>query len=125
MIPKKLRHLEDVLDDYISLLDEEKELPLLQQKAQDKFKQHLNDNAAIPYKPKESEDLFRSFTQIKKHEERAVELGNEKTEVENILKQFLSYLNGSKISFEKKDDNDKSKSTFLFWLEDDKIISNR
>ncbi|MDQ2720987.1 MAG: hypothetical protein M3Z26_14670 [Bacteroidota bacterium] len=125
MIPKKFKHIEDVLDDYISLLDEEKELPILIQKVHDKLKQHLSDDSTIPYKPKETEDMFRIFIQIKKYEERKTELGDEKIEVENILKEFISLLNGSKISYEKKDDNDKSKSTFLFWLQDGNITSNR
>lgn len=125
MMPKKFKHLEDLLDDYITSLDEEKELPVLLQKAKDKFKHHFNDDITIPYKPKETEDMFRSFAQIKKHQERQAELSDAKTEIEDILKEFLSSLNGSKISYEKKDDSDKSKSTFLFWLEDDKIVSNR
>ncbi len=69
--------------------------------------------------------MFKIFNQIKKHEERKAELNDELAEVEKTLKDFLSFLKGSKITFEKKDDTNKSKSTFLFWLEDEKIMSNK
>ncbi|MEO6327350.1 MAG: hypothetical protein ABIO55_00370 [Ginsengibacter sp.] len=125
MTPKKYKRFENVIDQYINLLDEQIELPIHIQKANDKFNQHLTDAGAEIYKPKEAEDIFKNFMQIKKYEERKTEIRDELIEVENIMKEFLSAIKGGKITYEKKDDNDKSKITFLFWLEDGKIMSNR
>jgi hypothetical protein len=125
MISKKFKHIEDLIEDYLNLLDEEKKVPVFMQKVHDKFKQHLNEDTSVPYKPKDTEEMFRLFIQVKKHEERKNELVEEKAEIENILREFLLLVNGGKISFEKKDDSDKSKNTFLFWLENGKIMSNR
>ncbi len=125
MNQKKHKHFEDVIDDYIDLQDEQIELPILIEKANEKFNQHLTDEAAYTYKPGEAESMFKVFMQIKKHEERKTELNDEIAEIENTMKDFLSQLKGGKIAYAKKDDSDKSKITFLFWLEDGKIMSNR
>lgn len=125
MNPKKYKHLEDVFDDYISLSDEQIEITILIQKAHEKFHQHLSDDTSNIYKLKETEDMFKVFMQIKKYEERKTEINDEKMDIENILKEFLFSLKGGKIAYEKKDDAGKSKITFLFWLEDGKIMSNR
>ncbi len=45
--------------------------------------------------------------------------------MEDLLREFILSLNGGKISYEKKDDSDKSKITFLFWVEDNKVNCNR
>ena len=60
----------------------------------------------------------------KKYEQRKAELNDEIAGVEHTLKDFLSFLKGGKITYEKKND-DKSKTTFLFWLEDGKVMCNR
>jgi hypothetical protein len=125
MKDKKHKYLEDLFDEHIALTDEEIEIPLLIEKAQKKFDQHLspqNDNA---YKQSEAEDLFKFHNQIRKHEERKKEVGDELLEIENLIKEFLTSLKGGKISYEKKDDSDKSKNTYLFWLEGDKVKCNR
>lgn len=101
------------------------EIPLLIEKAQKKFGQNLSSDENAVYKLSEAEDLFKSFTTLKKLEDRKNEINEEFSEVEELLKEFFTSLNGGKISYEKKDDNDKSKLTFLFWLEDDKIKCNR
>ncbi|MEO6452990.1 MAG: hypothetical protein ABIN97_02905 [Ginsengibacter sp.] len=125
MKPKKYKHIENVIDEYISLLDEQIEMPVLVEKTKEKYNQHMADHTSYVYKPGETEGMFKIFTQIKKHEERKAELNVEIAEAETTLKEFLSFLKGGKISYEKKDDNNKSKITFLFWLENDKIMSNR
>ncbi len=122
---KKFKHIEDVIDVYITLLDEQIEIPVLIEKANEKYNQHITDNNAAVYKPGETEDLFRIFMQIKKHEERKTQLVDEIAEAENTLKDFLAFLKGGKIAYAKKDDNSKSKITFLFWLEDGKVMCNR
>ena len=125
MKPKKYKHIEDVIDEYIDLLDEQIEMPVLIEKTKEKYNQHIADHTSYVYKPGETEGMFKIFTQIKKHEERKAALDNEIAKLENTLKDFLSFLKGGKIAYEKKEDNGKSKSTFLFWLEDGKIMSNR
>ena len=123
---KKFKHIEDVLDVYITLIDEQIEIPVLIEKANEKYHQHVNgDKNTYVYKPGETEDLFRIFMQIKKHEDRKALLAEDIAEAESTLKDFLTFLKGGKIAYEKKDDNSKSKITFLFWLEDGKIMSNR
>jgi hypothetical protein len=62
--------------------------------------------------------------QLKKYEERKNEINQELEEVENILRDFLVFLNEAKVSYEKKDDN-KNKQTFLFWLEEGQVKCNR
>ncbi len=125
MKAKKFKHIEDVIDVYITLLDEQIEIPILLEKANEKYSQHVTDNNSYVYKPGETEDLFKILMQIKKHEERKEQLANEIGEIEGTLKDFLAFLKGGKIAYEKKDDNSKAKSTFLFWLEDDKVMCNR
>ena len=122
---KKNKHIEDVIDVYITLLDEQIEIPVLIEKANEKYNQHVTDNNSNVYKPGETDDLFKIFMQIKKHEERKAQLDTEVVEVEGTLRDFLAFLKGGKIAYEKRDDNSKSKITFLFWLEDGKVMCNR
>lgn len=125
MKEKKHKYLEDLFDEYIQLTDEQIEIPLCIEKAQKKFDQHLSPQKESTYKHSDAEDLFKYHTQIKKHEERKKEVGDELAETENSIKEFLTSLQGSKISYERKDDNDKSKNTYLFWLEGDQVKTNR
>ncbi len=125
MKDKKYKYIEDVIDDYIQLLDEQIEIPLLIEKAQKKFSQNLSSEDGNIYTPVQAEYLFKYHSQVKKLEERKNELNQELSEVEGLIREFLMSLNGGKISYEKKDDNDKSKITFLFWVEDGKVMCNR
>ncbi len=125
MNPKKNKHFEALIDEYINLLDEQIELPVLIQKANEKFNQHLTDDISYIYKPGETESMFKIFMQIKKYEDKKTQLNDEIARLENALKGFLSLFKGGKVAHPKKDDVGKSKITFLFWLEDDKIMSNR
>ena len=125
MKEKKHKYVEDLFDEYIQLSDEQIEIPLFIEKAQKKFDQHLSQEKEITYKSSDAEDLFKYHNQIRKYEERRKEVDEELAEVENTLKEFLTPLQGGKISYEKKDDNDKSKITYLFWLEGEKVQCNR
>ena len=125
MKTKKLKRVEDLMDEYIDLLDEQIEIPLLIEKANEKYHQHITEHNSNVYKPGETDDMFKIFIQIKKHEERKTQLNDKIAEVESTLKDFLSFLKGGKIAYEKKSDTDKSKATFLFWLEDGKVMCNR
>ncbi|MGI8581424.1 MAG: hypothetical protein ACR2KX_04495 [Chitinophagaceae bacterium] len=121
----KIKNVNQLLEDYISLLDEQIEIPLLIEKAKEKYEEHLSEHTTAIYRPKETNELFKIFTQIKKQEEREVEIRAEIQETESLLKDFLTFIKGGKIAYEKKDDTDKSKITFLFWIENDTIMSNR
>ena len=125
MKDKKHKYLEDLIDDYILLSDEQIEIPLLIEKAQKKFNQNLLSEEGTIYTPAQAEYLFKYHSQVRKLEERRNEISEELTAVESLLKEFILSLNGGKISYEKKDDNDKSKMTFLFWVEGDKVMCNR
>lgn len=125
MKEKKHKYLEDLLDEYIQLTEEKIEIPLHIEKAQKKFNQHLSEDKNVIYKSSDAEDLFKYHHQVMKYEERKKEIFDELAEVENSIKEFLRLLQGGKISYEKKDDNDKSKNTFIFWLEGDELKSNR
>ncbi|MCW3105611.1 MAG: hypothetical protein JWQ09_117 [Segetibacter sp.] len=122
---KKNKHLEDIFDEYIQLQDEQIEIPLLIEKAQKKFNQYISSDQNAIYKQSEADDLYKIYTTLKKHEDRKNEINEELSEVEELLKGFLASLNGGKISYEKKDDTDKSKLTFIFWLEGDQVKCNR
>lgn len=125
MKEKKHKYLEDLFDEYIQLTDEQIEIPLLIEKVQKKFYQHLSDEKNITYKFSDAEDLFKFHSQIGKYEDRKKEIDDELVDVENSLKDFLLSLQDGKISYERKDDNDKSKSTYLFWLEGETVKCNR
>jgi len=125
MKEKKHKYLEDLFDEYIMLSDEQTEIPVSIEKAQKKFDQHLNPQKDSTYKHSDAEDLFKYHNQLKKYEERKKEVGDELAEVENSLKEFLTSLQGGKVSYDKKDDNDKSKNTYVFWLEDNTLKCNR
>src|SRR3954451_18921541 len=125
MREKKHKYLEDLLDEYIQLTDEQVEIPILIEKAQKKFDQHLSEDKEATYKSSDAEDLFKHFNQVRKHQERKQELIDEIAEAENSLKEFLLTLQGGKVSYERKDDNDKSKNTFVFSLEGNELKSNR
>ncbi len=123
MKDKKYKYVEDVIEDYLMLEDEQIEIPLLISKARDKY-ESLKIEQGDALKPREAEDAFKIFTQLKKLEDRKTEVNEELNEVQSILKEFLEFVGGNKISFEKKDDN-KNKITYLFWLEDGNVKCNR
>lgn len=105
--------------------DEQIEIPLLIERAQKKFDQHLSPQKDNTYNQLEAEDLFKFYSQVRKYEERKKEVDGELIEVENSIKHFLLALHGGKISYDKKDDNNKSKNIYVFWLEGDKVKCNR
>jgi len=121
----KFKNVNELIGEYIALMDEQIETPFLIEKAKEKYKEHLTEHNTAVYKSKETNELFKIFTQITKYEARKSEINDELAETEGILKNFLSFLKGGKIAYEKKDDVDKSKITFLFWVENDTIMSNR
>jgi len=121
---KRYKYVEDVIEDYIELTDEQIEIPLLIDKAKEKYEAlELKPTATIICQ-KDAEDAFKIFMQLKKYEERKNELHQALAEVEAILKEFIGFFKDNKLLFEKKDDN-KNKLTFLFWVEDGQLKCNR
>jgi hypothetical protein len=46
-------------------------------------------------------------------------------DAEFTLREFLSFIEGNQLAYEKKDDVEKQKITYLFWLEDGVVKCNR
>ena len=122
---KRYKYVEDVVEDYLYLQDERVELPLNLKKLKDKYATLKEDYEGKVLDKEEAEDFFKLFNQEKKVEERVAELESDLTEIEELLKQFLQYLDGQQFTYEKKDEEQKSKVTHLFWLENGRIKSNR
>ncbi|HVG11567.1 MAG TPA: hypothetical protein VM843_01130 [Flavisolibacter sp.] len=122
---KRYKYVEDVIEDYMRLTDEGLELPLLLAKAEEKYISLQSDWNGNVVKKSDAEDAFKVFTQIRKLEDRRAEIKTEYAEVEQTLKAFLTFLNGQQLGYEKKDEVEKMKITYLFWLEDGQIKCNR
>jgi hypothetical protein len=100
MKDKKPKYLEDLLEEYLELSDEETEVQSFIEKAQKKFDQYLSEDKNTTYNSSDGQGLFKFHSQIRKYQER-------------------------QISYERKDENDKSKSTFIFSLENDEVKYTR
>lgn len=123
----KPKHIQNVIDEYLKLLDEQIEIPLLINKNQEKYEslmQKVHEDNSDTLKPGEAKHLFETFSQNNKYHERKAELSTEVSETEKMLKKFLTYVKGHKIAYEKKGAKDK-KITYLLWLKDGKIECNR
>ena len=122
---KRYKYVEDIIEDYLYLIDERIELPLSLKKTKDKLMVLRDETEGRTLDKQESEDFFKLFNQEKKLEERKTELESDFAEVENNLKEFLQYVDGYQVTYEKKDDVEKAKITYLFWMENGEIKSNR
>jgi ribosomal protein L11 methylase PrmA len=122
---KRYKYIEDVVEDYLYLVDERVEIPFAVKKIKDKYSSLKEEYEGKVLDKEEAEDFFKLFNQEKKIEERATEVETELREIEELLKQFLQYLEGQKFTYEKKDEVEKTKMTHLFWLENGQIKSNR
>lgn len=124
MKDKKYKYVEDVIEEYLRLTDDQIEIPLQITKAKEKYDAFLKDHENEVLKADDTQHAFKIHSQLKKYDENKTEVEKELSEVSSILKDFLHSLNACKISYEKKDDS-KSKITFLFWLEGEELKSNR
>ena len=126
MKEKKYKHINEAIEEYLRLSDEELELPVLIKKCQEKYIELKEDDNASAYTPGETDKMFRIFTQVQKYNDRKVEIAEELKSVEGTLRDFLTFLKGGKISYEKKGDTSKAKKiTYQFWLKDGKVECNR
>lgn len=124
MKDKKFKYIDDLVEEYIQLSDEQIEIPFQVNKLTEKLDVFVKDHENEVLKPDDAQQAFKIHMQLKKYAENKHELEEEMREIENQLKDFLKSLNNSKISYEKKDDN-KTKITFLFWMEGEELKSNR
>ncbi len=124
MKDRRYKNIEDLIEDYLQLLDEQTELPVLLAKCEEKYNAFLQDNAQEIIKTNDAQEGFKIFGQIKKNKDRYQELQSEIVEMEGYLKEFLFTISGKQLSFEKKDDN-KTKVTILFWIQDGQLQSKK
>lgn len=125
MREKRYKYIEDVIEDYLQLVHEKIELPLVIARAKEKQITQLDAVTGNVVKKGDAEDLFKIYSQIRKHEERQLELRIELEEVEFTLREFLSFIEGKQLAYERKDETEKQKVTYLFWLNDGVIQCNR
>ena len=125
MKEKKYKSIENMIEDYLRLTDERLEIPLAIASAKEKKNVELAKVNGNSIKKSSLESLFKTYLQVRKMQERQIELVAELEEVEFTLREFLSFLDGNQLSYEKKDDTEKQKLTYLFWLEEGVIKSNR
>lgn len=122
---KKYKHIEDVIEDYLQLKNELAEIPLVYDKLHEKvLKLNESRDSSGTFPVDEAQDYYKIFAQQHKVDEREEELKSEFSEVESILKAFLGFISG-KVEYARKEDHEKTKVTYLFWLDDDQIRSNR
>ncbi len=126
MKEKKYKHINEAIEEYLRLTDEELEIPVLIKKAHEKYDLHKEEHNTSTYDPGETDKMFKIFTQVKKYEDRKTEISAELATAEGTLRDFLSFLKGGKISYEHKGSTPKAKKiTYLFWLKEDKVQCNR
>ena len=125
MKEKKYKYIEDVVEDYLRLADERKEIPVLIAAAKVKQATLLDEANGSIIKKGDADDLFKIYNQVRKLEERQLEILGEMEEVEFTLREFLSFIEGNQLGYERKDDVDKQKITYLFWLENGAVKCNR
>ncbi len=125
MKEKRYKNAENLVDNYLSLIDEQIELPLTIAALKEKQISLMDGVNGNVLKKGDAEDVFKLFMQLKRTEERQKELQAELTEVEGLLTEFLQFSNGNQLAFEKKDEIDKQKITYLFWLEEGIVKCNR
>ncbi len=86
---KKFKHIEDLIEDYIVLTEEQIEIPLLLSRAKEKQDIFLADYQNATIRSGDAQDGFKIFTQIKKLEEQKKAFESELSEVEAEFKGFL------------------------------------
>jgi len=122
MKDKKYKYLEDLIEDYLALKSEREDAAAYESKMIDKYNSFLKDQES-QLKDDDAQHAFKTYHQLKKAEENKKELEDELMEVEGIFIDFLKSLHSKRISYESKDDN-KNKTTYLFWLEGDLLKSS-
>jgi hypothetical protein len=89
MRDKKLKHIEDLIEEYIQLTDEQIEIPLSVAKLVEKQENFSRDYNQTTIKSSDAQDGFKIFVQMKKLEERKKEMEEELAEVEEVFSAFI------------------------------------
>ena len=122
---KKYKYIEDVLEEYILLQEEKSQLSLSVEKAKKKQEALLSDIEETVIKTDDAEDLFKAYTQVKKIEEKLAETEEELKEVEDVIRNFLRTIPEHQLAYDRKDDQEKTKITHMFWLEEDVVQTSK
>lgn len=122
MKDKKYKSIDDLLDNYLNLKEEQKEILPQQEKAKEKLKGFLNDFNSEMVDSYEANHGFKVHQQLKKYSEQLEEVFRELEQVSDEIKDFLQILNNKKLKYESKDDQ-KNKTTYLFWVEENELKS--
>ena len=117
MKDKKHKYLEDLIEEYIELTDELQEIPVLIEKAVAGYQDYSKQYNGTVISADEAQYAYKAYNQLKKYNERKEEISEDVIELETLLKDFLQFFAGHKLSYERKDEN-KTKITYLFWVED-------
>ncbi len=125
MKEKTYKKIDDVVEDYLRLTDERIEIPLALAAAKEKQITFLDGVNGNVIKKGDADALFKLYIQNRKAEERQLEIVAELGDAEFTLREFLSFIEGNQLAYEKKDDVEKQKITYLFWLEDGVVKCNR
>ncbi len=125
MKEKTYKKVEDVIEDYLRLTDEKIEIPLALSAAKEKQISLLDGVNGNVIKKSDADSLFKLYMQNRKAVERQLEIVTELGDVEFTLREFLSFIEGNQLGYEKKDDVEKQKITYLFWLENGVVKCNR
>jgi hypothetical protein len=125
MKEKTYKKVDDLIEDYLRLTDERIEIPLALAATKEKQISLLDGVNGNVIKKGDADGLFKLYMQNRKAGERQLEILADLADVEFTLREFLSFIEGNQLAYEKKDDVEKQKITFLFWLEDGVIKCNR
>ncbi len=125
MKEKTYKKVEDVIEDYLRLTDEKIEIPLALAAAKEKQISLLDGVNGNVIKKSDADGLFKLYMQNRKAVERQLEIMTELGNAEFTLREFLSFIEGNQLAYEKKDDVEKQKITYLFWLENGVVKCNR
>lgn len=124
MKDRRYKNVEDLIEDYQQLLDEQTEIPLSMSRLEEKYNASLLDNSGDTMKTGEAQYGYKILRQIKRFGDRVQKLQSEINEIERYFKGLLISIAGKQLSFEKKEDS-KTKVTYLFWVQDGQLQSKR
>ncbi|HEX8461389.1 MAG TPA: hypothetical protein VF623_08160 [Segetibacter sp.] len=116
MKDKKHKYLEDLIEEYLELTEEQAEIPVAVNKVTAHYQDFSKKHNGTVISADEAQYAFKVYSQLKKYNDRKEEIAAELKEVEDLLRDFLQFFDGHKISYEKKDEN-KVKTIFLFSVE--------
>jgi hypothetical protein len=122
---KKYKRIEDVIVEFLDVQEESHELPGLMEEVERKMQQRISSKSEFDhYDIDEAQDLFKLSTQHQKLLDTQRELDMRFTELRQLLVAFLKCING-KLEYSRKEGEEKVRITYLFWVENNELHSNR